>query len=277
MPLTITPSNGACGATVTGIDLSQPLAQAQVNELRQHWLQHHVLAFPDQQLSDAQLERFSLQFGDFAGDPYIPPMEGTQVIEIRRRADERTPIFAEAWHTDWSFGATPPAATILYGITIPPHGGNTDFINQHLALAHMPDGLRKRVEGKRALHSAQRAYAPDGLYGEADKGQERGFRIVASDSAYEVQAHPLIRPHPETGEPAIFGCFGYIIGIEGMADAEAEALLLELYQWQTRETFQYHHVWQANMLVMWDNRSVLHKANGGYEGYERLLHRTVVA
>lgn len=277
MQLTVMPTEGACGATVRGLDLRGPLPGHVVAELRQIWLTHHVLVFPEQQLSDDDLERFSRLFGDFAGDPYIPPMEGRNIIELRRRADEATTIFADAWHTDWSFGANPPAATILYGITIPPHGGNTDFINQHLALEKMPAELRRQLEGKNALHSARRAYAPDGIYGEQSGDTGRGFKIVSSASAYDVQPHPIIRRHPETGQEAIFGCFGYIVGIEGMPDDEAEDLLMQLYLWQTREVFQYHHRWEEGMLVMWDNRSVLHKANGGYEGYERVLHRTVVA
>ncbi len=280
MTFTITPSQGACGATIHGLDLSNDLDKDTVQSLRNAWLKHHVLAFPEQTINDADLERFSLYFGSFAGDPYIATLDDNpNIIELRRTADETTPIFADAWHTDWSFGEKPPSATILHGLIIPPHGGNTDFINQHKALKEMPETLRKRIEGKNAIHSARRAYAPTGLYGDDEKasGKQRGFRIKTSESAYDTQPHPLIRQHPETGEESLFGCFGYIIGIEGMADSDAEELLMELYHWQTRPEFQYNHEWQPGMVVMWDNRSVLHKANGGYEGYERLLHRTVVA
>lgn len=280
MTFTITPSQGACGATISGLDLSRELDPSVIRDIREAWLRHHVLAFTDQNIDDADLERFSLYFGSFAGDPYIAPLDDRpNVIEIRRTADETTPIFADAWHTDWSFGKNPPAATILHGIVIPPHGGNTDFVNQHAALKAMPAELRERIEGKQAIHSARLAYAPTGMYGEKEKasGKERGFRIHTSESAYDTQLHPLIRRHPETGDECLFGCLGYIIGIDGMEESEAQKLLLELYLWQTRPEFQYSHQWQPGMVVMWDNRSVLHKANGGYEGYERKLHRTVVA
>ncbi|MBU3069178.1 TauD/TfdA family dioxygenase [Aestuariicella sp. G3-2] len=278
MTISVTPTKGACGAFIDGLDLRQPLSPDTVDAIRQAWLQHHVVVFRDQQIDDDDLERFSRYFGDFAGDPYIAPMAGREnVIELRRAADETTPIFADAWHTDWSFGATPPAATVLHGITIPPHGGNTDFINQHEVLAQMPAELRQRLQGKMARHSARLAYAPDGMYGQQDKDRGRGFTILTDESAYNEQLHPLIRQHPETGEEAIFGCFGYIVGIADVSAEEEQQLLTDLYQWQTREEFQYHHQWQPGMLVMWDNRSVLHKANGGYEGYERVLHRTVIA
>ncbi|ASK35483.1 taurine dioxygenase [Alcanivorax sp. N3-2A] len=277
MSFTVTPSGAACGASIAGIDLARPLSESTVAALRRTWLEHKVLAFVDQDMNDDDLERFSLYFGQFAGDPYIASMEERpNIIELRRTADETSPIFADAWHTDWSFGETPPAATLLYGITIPPHGGDTDFINQEKALAEMPASLRQRLQGKMALHSAQRAYAPDGLYGKNDADRGRGFKILTSDSAYRVQPHPIIRAHPETGREALFGCIGYVLGFQDMDESQSMDLLMELYHWQTREEFQYHHHWQPGTLVIWDNRSVLHKANGGYEGYERVLHRTVI-
>ena len=92
-----------------------------------------------------------------------------------------------------------------------------------------------------------------------------------------TQLHPIIREHPETGRLGVFSCIGYIIGIDGMPNDEARELLFELYAWQTRDEFVYRHQWQPNMLTMWDNRSVLHKATGGYDGHDRLLHRTTIA
>ncbi len=266
----------ACGAVVTGVDLSAPLAADAVAAIRAAWLAHHVLVFPDQALSDDDLERFTLAMGGFGEDPFIAPIPGRRhIIAVERAADETAPIFAETWHTDWSFQARPPAGTCLYGITIPPQGGDTLFANQHLALDAMPADLRARVEGLVAIHSASRAYAPDGFYGAGDTG--RSMDIRPSETARAVQTHPFVRPHPETGRPGLFGCLGYIIGFEGMADADAMALLVELYNWQGQERFQYRHQWQPNMLVMWDNRSVLHAATGGYQGHARRLHRTTIA
>jgi taurine dioxygenase len=273
----VTPSGQACGASVTGVDLSRPLASDDIAAIRAAWLAHHVLAFPDQRMSDDDLERFTLAFGGFGEDPFIASIPGRpHMIAVERKADETSPIFAENWHSDWSFQAEPPAGTCLYGIVIPPVGGDTLFSNQHLALERMPASLRMRIEGRMAVHSAKRAYAPDGLYGEADRAR-RAMDIRPSREAEKVQLHPLIRRHPETGREGLFSCFGYIIGIDGMAEEEALPLLLELYQWQTREEFQYRHAWRPDMLLMWDNRSVLHAATGGYAGHARLLHRTTIA
>jgi taurine dioxygenase len=259
------------------VDLGAPLAPAAVADIRAAWLQHHVLAFPGQTLSDDDLERFTLAFGSFGDDPFISPIPGREhVIAIRRNADETAPLFAENWHTDWSFQQRPPDGTCLYGITIPPCGGDTLFADQHAALDAMPASLRARLDDKLAVHSARGGYAPSGMYGEADQATDRSMDIRPSDAAMATQLHPIVRAHPETGRPGIFGCIGYVIGVDGMSDHDARALLFELFQWQTRDEFVYRHRWEAEMLVMWDNRSVLHKATGGYDGHDRLLHRTTI-
>ncbi|MEO1135543.1 MAG: TauD/TfdA family dioxygenase, partial [Pseudomonadota bacterium] len=191
-------------------------------------------------------------------------------------AEETSPIFAESWHTDWSFQETPPAGTCLYGITIPPVGGDTWFADQHLALERMPDALRTKLAGKIAIHSARIPYARTGVYGDEDR-KSRSMDIRASDEALTAEyRHPIISWHPETGRERIFGCVGYITGFVDTAPEEGMALLAELYEWQTREDFQYRHKWSENMLVMWDNRSVLHRATSGFDGHARLLYRTTI-
>lgn len=275
MKLDITPSGQACGAAVRGVDLSKPLAKEAVAAIRTAWLEHQVLAFPDQKLTDEQLEDFTLNFGPFGEDPFIAPIPGhPHIIAVKRAANETSPIFAESWHSDWSFQARPPQGTCLYGKTIPPVGGDTLFTNQYLALEQMPADLRKRIEGKRAIHSAKNAYAPTGMYGKGDTG--RSMDIRPSEDAQATQMHPIIKAHPETGRQSLFGCAGYIVGIEGMDQQEGWDLITEIYRWQTRPEFQYRHKWTKDMLVMWDNRCTLHMATGGYAGHDRLLHRTTI-
>jgi len=276
MDLKISPSGQACGAAVTGVDLTQDLDPATIDAIRAAWLEHLVLSFPDQAMSDDDLERFTLQFGPFGDDPYIKPIEGRDhIIAVKRAANETSPIFAETWHSDWSFQKTPPAGTCLFGITIPPIGGDTLFANQHKAWAEMPDDLRARCEGKRAIHSAALGYSKGGLYGEND-ADDRSMDIIHSDEALATYTHDLIRVHPETGRKALFCSAAYVIAIEDLPEDESRALLMDLYHWQTRPEFQYRHKWQPNMLIMWDNRSLLHMATGGYSGHDRLLHRTTI-
>ncbi len=227
-------------------------------------------------MDDDALERLTKAFGGFGEDPFFAPIAGRKnIAAILREADEKTPLFAENWHSDWSFLAQPPAGTCLLSIEVPPTGGDTLFANQIAAFAALPEDRKNRLRKLTAIHSARGAYAPKGTYGEKDEG--RSMAIRPSESAMATQTHPLVRSHPETGEEGIFSCAGYIIGIEGMDDTDAFALLVELLEWQGRDEFVYRHKWQPNMVVMWDNRSVLHKATGGYEGHRRELHRTTIA
>lgn len=276
--INVEPTGQACGATVTGVDLAQHLSDRVIDEIRRAWVEYHVLAFPAQQLTDEDLVRITHYFGGLGDDPYFVPIAADNpVVALTRRADETAPVFAESWHSDWSFKPVPPIGTCLYSLTIPPVGGDTSFINQEKALAEMPSDLRARIEGRMAVHTAVAAYGPEGTYGERDEGSDRSMQIIYSETAREVQTHPFILKHPESGRETLFGCFGYILGIEGMADEDAAEIIRDLYAWQTRESFQYRHKWEENMLVIWDNRSVLHKANGGYDGYDRELHRTTIS
>ncbi|MEC8111906.1 MAG: TauD/TfdA family dioxygenase [Pseudomonadota bacterium] len=263
---------------MTGVQLNQSLSDDLIAEIRAHWLEHKVVAFPDQQLTPAQLVGFSEQFGEIGEDPFFGHIdEHPQVAAIQRNADETTSIFAEFFHSDWSFMPVPPAATALYGITIPPVGGDTLFADQVVAYEQMPGDLRVRVEDLTAIHSAALGYAPDGAYGEADQEQGRSMKILPSERALETCEHPLVRTHHETGKRALFSSAAYIKGFVGLEQEESDALLMELYAHQSQPEFVYAHRWQAGMLVMWDNRSVLHAATGGYDGYDRLLHRTTIS
>ena len=278
MTLTVTPSGAACGATITGVDLTQKLSDDLVAEVRAHWLEHKVVALPNQPLAPEDLERFATYFGDIGEDPFFGHIEDyPNICAIQRNADEKTTIFAEFFHTDWSFMAVPPAGTALFGITIPPEGGDTLFADQVKAFEEMPDDLRKKFENLTAIHSAALGYAPDGAYGEEDQKQGRSMVIKPSEKARETCEHPLVRTHHETGKQALFSSVAYIKGFDGYSTEEANALLGELYMYQTQEQFVYRHKWEKDMLVMWDNRSLLHAATGGYDGYDRLLHRVTIA
>jgi taurine dioxygenase len=263
---------------VTGVDLSAPLPPDVIAGIRTAWLSHQVLSFPDQRMGDDALARFTQALGRFGEDPFIAPIDAhPHILEVRREADETTPLFAETWHSDWSFLPTPPSATILLGLEIPPVGGDTLFANQYAAYDALPASAKTRIEGRNAWHSAALGYARDGAYGDKDQAAGRSMRIRPSDEAKKKHAHPIVRTHPETGRRSLFVNMGYAIGIEGMADSDARPLLWELFQHQMRDEYVYRHVWRPGMLVMWDNRCVNHRATGGYEGHRRVLHRTTVA
>jgi taurine dioxygenase len=271
----VEPSGGACGALIRGIELSRPLSDADIAAIRAAWLEHQVIGICDQELDLSDLERFAAVLGPDGNDPFIAPITGhPRVVEVRREAGETTPVFAEAWHSDWSFLNPPPAGTLLYGKVIPPLGGDTLFANQYAAYDALPEAMKARLANLQAIHSARRSYSPGGVYGERDRGRTMAIRY--SERAMETQLHPLVRRHPETGRPALFINLGYTIGIDGMSEPAATALLTELFAHQTQPQFVYRHRWSAGLLTLWDNRCLLHTATGGYQGHRRLLWRITI-
>ncbi len=274
----ITPSGASCGARVTGLDLAGDLPADTVAAIRAAWLKHKVLAFADQtNFDDHALERFTQAMGGFGTDPFFDPIPGhDNIAAIQREADETSPIFAENWHSDWSFQEKPPAGTCLRAVEIPPMGGDTLFCDQVAAFAALPEKRKDELRALTAIHSAARGYAPDGLYGDNDSA-DRSMAIKSGEAALARQSHPLIIRHPESGEEAIYCSISYVVGIEGLSDMEALQIVMELHQWCEQDAFVYRHIWEPDMLVMWDNRSVNHKATGGYEGHRRKLHRTTIA
>jgi taurine dioxygenase len=273
----VRPAKAALGAAVTGVDLSRPLDAGAIADIRAAWLDHLVLSFPGQPMTHDDLERFTRYFGDFGEDPFIAPLpERPHVIAVKREAHEKASVFAAAWHSDWSFQETPPAATILHSKTIPPVGGDTLFCNMYRAYDRLSQATQARIEGLRAVHSAGLAYAPDGVYGEND-GPDRSMTIRPDPRAHDTRLHPVVKTHPETGRKALFVNPGYVRTIDGLSEEDAFLLLVELYEACHADDNVYRHHWEPDMLLMWDNRCTQHMATGGYDGHARLLHRTTVA
>lgn len=274
--IAVTPRPGGFGAEITGLDLSRPLPPATLAEVKAAWAKHGVVAFPDQPLTLDELEAFTLQIGPFGEDPYVKPMEGhPNVLEVRREASETLTPFGGNWHSDWSFLATPPAATILRSEVIPPTGGDTLFCDAAAAYDALDAATQAKLAPLKAVHSASRAYGPNSAY--ARELDQRSMPIIVSPDAEKTFAHPLVRTHPVTGRKALFISPVYTVGIEGMTPGDAAKILQPLYVHMTQERFIYRHKWRVGMVLMWDNRCTMHNAEGGYDGHLRVMHRTTVA
>ncbi len=274
--LTVVPEPQGFVAAVRGLDLRAPLSAAAQRDLMGAWSRHAVLYFPEQQLEPATLERVSAYLGPFGDDPYVTPMEAYQhVIEVRREAGETAPIFGGMWHSDWSFQATPPSATLLYGDIVPTSGGDTVFADGCRAFEALSPAMQNLLLPLNAVHSAAPAYGPKGLFARDDA--TRSMQIIVSPEADKTEIHPIVRRHPLSGRCSLYVNHVYTLGIEGMRADESQALLEFLFKHMTRNEFVYRHRWQPHMLLIWDNRRVLHYADGGYEGQRRLMYRTTVA
>jgi len=272
----IEPRKDGFGAVVTGLDLSEPLEKRAADAIRRHWSERGVLVFPNQTLDPDELETFTLTLGDFGHDPFIEAMEGHEnILEVRREPDEKATQFGAAWHSDWSFQAEPPAGTILHSKIVPPSGGDTLYADGHRAWEALSDTMQSMLDGLNAIHSASFAYGPRGIL--AKDVHERSMNIIISEEAEAKQIHPLVRTHPVTGRKALFINPVYTVAIEGLHPDENFTLLKFLYDHMVKEEFVYRHQWQKDMVVLWDNRSTMHFADGGYDGHLRSMHRTTLA
>jgi taurine dioxygenase len=263
-------------ATVTGLDLAGPLTDTSLAQIHAAFAAHPVLVFPEQDLDPGSIERFGAALGPFGHDPYVMPLaDHAHVIEVRREARETAPIFGSLWHSDWSFQATPPSATLLYGAEVPAVGGDTLFADGYRAFEALSPLMQDMLASLRGVHSAAPSYGPQGLFARDDA--TRSMRIVVSAAAEATESHPIVRRHPASGRRALFVNHVYTVGIEGLRGDESRALLEFLFKHMTRPEFVHRHRWQPRTLVMWDNRCVVHYADGGYAGHRRVMYRTTLA
>lgn len=263
------------GAEIQGIDLARATS-AEVDAIKAAWYRHDVILFRNQRLSDDHLLAFSRHFGTL--DP--PPNQGAgrksppgypDVYIVSNVVDARgEPIGAlgdgeAAWHTDMSYLPQPPDASMLYSLEIPPQGGDTCFASMKLALAKMPPALRERLLALELKH--------DGTY---DSGGNLRKGLAASDDPRRSlgTAHPLVIEHPVSGEAALYlgrRRNAYIIGLE--LD-ESERLLDDI--WSFVETAVYRHRWALGDLVLWDNRTTMHRRDAFDPRARRIMHRTQI-
>ena len=268
-------SKNGIGVEVTDFSLSD-LTEENISLLRSKWVEYGLIIFPELPLSHDEFKDFALSFGDFGDDPFISSLpDYPNIAEIKRSANEKATPFGGTWHSDWSFMNKPPSATLLHSKIIPPVGGNTLFANTERSFAALPEEMKNKLRNLKVIHSAKIPYADDGFY--ALEKEERSMKILPSKEAKATYSHPMVKIHPETNKECLFINPVYTINIEGFSEDESQQLLWELYEHMIQEQFVYEHVWNEDMLIMWDNRTVMHQATGGYDGYDRLLHRITLA
>ena len=268
-------SKNGIGVEVTDFSLTD-LTRENISFLRSKWVEYGLIVFPKLPLSHDEFKDFALSFGDFGDDPFISSLQDyPNIAEIKRSANEKATPFGGTWHSDWSFMKKPPSATLLHSKIIPPVGGNTLFANTEKSFAALPEEMKNKLRKLKVIHSAKIPYADDGFY--ALEKEERSMKILPSKEAKATYSHPMVKIHPETNKECLFINPVYTINVEGFSEDESQQLLWELYEHMIQDQFVYEHVWNEDMLIMWDNRTVMHQATGGYDGYDRLLHRITLA
>ena len=268
-------SKNGIGVEVTDFSLAD-LTEENISFLRSKWVEYGLIVFPKLPLSHDEFKDFALSFGDFGDDPFISSLpDYPNIAEIKRSANEKATPFGGTWHSDWSFMKKPPSATLLHSKIIPPVGGNTLFANTERSFAALPEKMKNKLRNLKVIHSAKIPYADDGFY--ALEKEKRSMKILPSKEAKATFSHPMVKIHPETNKECLFINPVYTINIEGFSEDKSQELLWELYEHMIQDQFVYEHVWKEDMLIMWDNRTVMHQASGGYDGYDRLLHRITLA
>ena len=273
MGYTIAPLSVHTGAEVRGIDLTEMVDEAARAALNRAFADYSVLVFRDQHLTPHQLLATVEQFGEVfhQHDPRFSLPECPLIHYISnqdRYPDGRRYIPGEGYHTDHSNAPRPPKATVLHAVRLPDKGGDTQYVNMHLAYDSLPEETKRRLDGLKAIHVYQSRHSARMLMDLTEEGHKR---------VPDAVAHPIVRTHPESGRKAIYINPIRIEGIVGMAEEEALPLLAELLDHATQPKYEYRHQWRSGDLVMWDNRSLLHKANGDYDMNQvRYLYRIML-
>lgn len=269
----VEPLSRHTGAEIRGVDLSRPLDAAARAGLNRAFADHAVLCIRDQKLSAPQFLDAMKNFGDIfpQHNSRFSVPECPQIHYISNQdklEDGRVYIPGEGYHTDHSNDEVPPKATALHAVKLPNSGGDTQFVNMYEAYEALPAATRARIDGLQARHVYQSRYS-----------ERKLPKLPGEKKKIETGSvlHPLVRSHPDSGRKAIYINPIRIEEIVGLSEKEALPLLDELLEHATQERFQYRHKWRSGDVVIWDNRCLLHKANGDYPVSEvRYLYRLML-
>jgi taurine dioxygenase len=267
-------------AQVYGINLAEVQDAETIAVLREGLNEHGILVFRDQSLTNAEHVRFSQQFGQseiHTVKQYLLP-DFPEIIALANRGEEGTKPIANGgayWHSDITYKARPPMASLLYALEVPPEGGDTLYCDMLSSYRDLDATVRSRIDGLNAVHGYLNRFLASRRID--DSFEQAAFTLSEQQKAELAEVvHPVVRTHPETGRRALFVNEGFTLRIDGMADAESQALLDELYAHATQPRHLYRHEWRVGDAVFWDNRVTMHKATHYDRRYARRMHRTTV-
>lgn len=256
------------GAEITGVDV-RTLDAATFDAIYRAWLDCNVAVVRDQELAIGDYLAYSRRFGrvdphpsKITRHPEVPEItllgankigpDGKLDMNVYKRG-------SHGWHTDGSYNEYPFKATQLYALAIPSRGGDTMFASMYAAYEALPASLRQRLEGLRGAY----------VYG----GRRKATQLLAEeDRDWKPVFHPIIRSHPETGRLTFYFDPNKIVRIEGLPQAESDALIEELTGYMIQPGAQYRHQWRKGDIVIWDNRCTYHLAAGDYPPEEERIH-----
>ncbi len=265
--LIVKPLTRSVGAEIHGVNLLEPVSDALIAEIRKIWLAHGVIFFRDQPLEPAAYLEFAKRFGEVVEYPFVKGLPDFPLIIPVLKLPHEKHNFGGVWHTDTTYLAEPPSATMLIARELPPVGGDTMFASNYAAYEALSDGLKKTVDQLLAVNSSAKAAV-------THSREDRLGDSATSKGREELNSqHPVVRTHPETGRKALYVNPGHTVRFVGWTEEESEPLLNYLFAHQVRPEFTCRFNWTPGAIALWDNRCVLHNPINDYHGHKRLLHR----
>ena len=268
-PLMTRPLSTALGLEILDVDLRDPVPPAVIAQLREAWYEGLILLLRDQSLTEEDQVRFAEYFGRPAKTINVNNTgKHPAVMLISNIRKDGKPIGAlpdgeMQFHTDQCYIEKPAAASMLYAIEVPSVGGNTLFANAYLAYETLPDEIKRRIDGRKAINA----------YDYENASTIRGTRLREGVPKY---SHPVVRTHPATGRRALYVNRLMTIAIEDLPQAESDELLNLLFDHQEQRRFIYEHVWHVGDILMWDNRCTLHARTDFSSAERRLMRRITI-
>jgi taurine dioxygenase len=266
MTITIKPVTSTIGAEVSGIDLSRTLDDDAVAAIRQALLDHLVLFFRDQHISDDEHLAFALRFGTLSIPPLATKYQDSPAVTVLDQVSPRGEG-ADEWHSDNTFMARPPLGSILRAAQLPDVGGDTCFASMYAAYEALSPPLQQMLEGLRAVHDITKPMRKAIQFGHTD------LDLAEMQQRLPPVEHPVVLVHPETGHKALFVNRNSTTHIVGLNERENELLLPFLFDHVRSPEFQVRFHWEPGSMAFWDNRSVQHYAVADYN--ERRIMRRV--
>lgn len=255
----------AIGAELSGIDLSDPLPDETIADIRQALLDHKVIFFRDQNLEQEQLLHFARRFGTLEIHPATPKDQlNPEILRIEHGAKSKGQ--ENMWHSDVTWRPEPSLGSVLSALEIPPVGGDTLFANMNLAYEKLPQDVREFVAGKTAVHDIARVFA-----------KRLNKKPEELHDQYPPQEHPVVRTHPETGLSSLYVNSAFTSHIVGMDTDESQELLRRLYATAANPEIQCRFKWTRGAIAFWDNRASQHFAASDYFPARRIMERATIA
>lgn len=261
------------GAEITDVDI-RTMSDAEFADVRAAYADQGVIFFRDQETTEEDHIAFAERWGEINVNRFFaahPDYE--QIAMVAKEPDQKDNI-GGGWHTDHSYDQDPAMGSILVARLLPETGGDTIFASMYSAYESLPDDLKKKIEGKNAIHSAKHIFGTgeETYYKQTDAGGARIGNAEVADMLKDV-IHPIVIKHPLSGKKALYVNPGFTVGIEGMDEAEGKALLQELFSHAIDRKHTHQFKWEPGSIAFWDNRSTWHWALNDYHGQRRIMHR----